>query len=46
MHTRVAEAKAAARRFGAPVVVKASGLAAGKGVIVCKTLGDADAAID
>jgi phosphoribosylamine--glycine ligase len=46
IHTRVADAKAAARRFGAPVVVKASGLAAGKGVIVCKTLGDADAAID
>jgi len=46
VHTVVADAKAAARRFGAPVVVKASGLAAGKGVIVCKTLGDADAAID
>ena len=46
IHTRVAGAKAAARRFGAPVVVKASGLAAGKGVIVCKTLGDADSAID
>ena len=46
VHTLVASAKAAARRFGAPVVVKASGLAAGKGVIVCKTLGDADAAID
>jgi phosphoribosylamine--glycine ligase len=46
MHTRAAEAKAAARRFGAPVVVKASGLAAGKGVIVCETLADADRAID
>src|SRR3954468_18984481 len=46
IHTTVAGAKAAARRFGAPVVVKASGLAAGKGVIVCKTLGDADSAID
>ncbi|MEO6527288.1 MAG: phosphoribosylamine--glycine ligase [Gemmatimonadaceae bacterium] len=46
MHTRVADAKSAVRRFGAPVVVKASGLAAGKGVIVCRTLGDADAAID
>jgi phosphoribosylamine--glycine ligase len=46
IHTTVAGAKAAARRFGAPVVVKASGLAAGKGVIVCKTLGDADTAID
>ena len=46
IHASVASAKAAARRFGAPVVVKASGLAAGKGVIVCKTLGDADSAID
>jgi phosphoribosylamine--glycine ligase len=46
MHTRPAKAKAAARRFGAPVVVKASGLAAGKGVIVCETLADADRAID
>ena len=46
MHTRAAGAKAAARRFGAPVVVKASGLAAGKGVLVCETLADADRAID
>ncbi len=46
MHTRAADAKAAARRFGAPVVVKASGLAAGKGVIVCQTVAEADAAID
>jgi phosphoribosylamine--glycine ligase len=46
MHTRADDAKAAVRRFGAPVVVKASGLAAGKGVIVCETLADADRAID
>ena len=46
MHTRAADARMAARRFGAPVVVKASGLAAGKGVIVCPTLADADRAID
>ena len=39
-------AKRAAREFGAPVVVKASGLAAGKGVIVCETIDAADAAID
>ncbi|MBI1734893.1 MAG: phosphoribosylamine--glycine ligase [Candidatus Rokubacteria bacterium] len=40
---------AAARRFcrelGAPLVVKADGLAAGKGAIVCATLADADAGI-
>jgi phosphoribosylamine--glycine ligase len=41
-----AAAKRAARDFGAPVVVKASGLAAGKGVIVCETMDAADAAID
>ena len=46
MHTIAAAAKRAARRFGAPVVIKASGLAAGKGVIVCDTLADADHAID
>jgi phosphoribosylamine--glycine ligase len=45
-HTDAAAAKRAARAFGAPVVIKASGLAAGKGVVVCETLGDADAAID
>jgi len=41
-----AAAKRAAREFGTPVVIKASGLAAGKGVIVCETMADADAAID
>lgn len=46
MHTVPAAAKAAARRFGAPVVIKASGLAAGKGVIVCGTIADAEHAID
>ena len=45
MHTTVAGARDAARRFGAPVVIKASGLAAGKGVTVAMTLDDADAAI-
>jgi len=43
------DAAAAARRFcrelGAPLVVKADGLAAGKGAIVCPTLDEADAAI-
>jgi phosphoribosylamine--glycine ligase len=39
-------ARGAARELGAPVVIKASGLAAGKGVIVCETLAEADRAID
>jgi phosphoribosylamine---glycine ligase len=33
------------RELGAPVVVKADGLAAGKGVIVCSTLDEADRAV-
>ena len=45
-HTEPADAKRAAHALGAPVVVKASGLAAGKGVIVCHTLDDAERAID
>ncbi|HEX6250100.1 MAG TPA: phosphoribosylamine--glycine ligase [Gemmatimonadaceae bacterium] len=40
----------AARRYahelGAPVVIKASGLAAGKGVTVCSTLSEADQVVD
>jgi phosphoribosylamine---glycine ligase len=40
------DAMAAVRtRFGAPVVIKASGLAAGKGVFVCATLDEAADAI-
>lgn len=38
-------AKAEAHRLGAPVVVKASGLAAGKGVIVATSLAEAEEAI-
>jgi phosphoribosylamine---glycine ligase len=38
-------ARAYCRRLGAPVVVKADGLAAGKGAIVCATLAEADEAI-
>jgi phosphoribosylamine--glycine ligase len=34
-----------ARRLGAPVVIKADGLAGGKGVTVCSTLAEAEAAI-
>ncbi len=40
------EAKECARAYGAPVVIKASGLAAGKGVVVCTTIAEADAAIE
>jgi phosphoribosylamine---glycine ligase len=39
-------AKAYVRARGAPIVVKADGLAAGKGVIVAQNLGEAEAAID
>ena len=35
--TRLAQAKAYVKKMGAPLVVKADGLAAGKGVIVCTT---------
>ncbi len=41
-----APAKAYARARGAPIVVKADGLAAGKGVIVATTVAEAEAAID
>ena len=34
------------RKKGAPIVVKADGLAAGKGVVVAETIGEAEAAID
>jgi phosphoribosylamine---glycine ligase len=39
-------AKAYVRANGAPIVVKADGLAAGKGVVVAQTLAEAEAAID
>ena len=39
-------AKAYVRTRGAPIVVKADGLAAGKGVVVAATLAEAEAAID
>ncbi|MBX3132256.1 MAG: phosphoribosylamine--glycine ligase [Gemmatimonadaceae bacterium] len=44
--TTIPEAKAEIRRLGAPVVVKASGIAAGKGVIVAMSVADAEAAVD
>lgn len=43
---RAADAKAALGSFGIPVVIKADGLAAGKGVTVAMTRGEAEAAID
>ena len=43
--TTVAAANAEAERLGAPVVIKASGLAAGKGVIVATSLSEARDAI-
>jgi phosphoribosylamine--glycine ligase len=42
----VGEAKAALDRFEAPFVVKADGLAAGKGVVVATTREEADAAVE
>ena len=45
-HVRPDDAKRAARSLGVPLVVKASGLAAGKGVVIARTLGEADRAID
>jgi len=39
-------AKEFVRRQGAPIVVKADGLAAGKGVIICQTVAEAVSAID
>jgi len=39
-------ARDAVRHMGLPVVIKATGLAAGKGVIVCASVADAEAAID
>ena len=44
--TDVDAAKAYIRDNGAPIVVKADGLAAGKGVILCRTGGEAEAAVD
>jgi phosphoribosylamine---glycine ligase len=46
---RVTDAKAAKdyiRQQGAPIVVKADGLAAGKGVVVAETIEEAEAAVD
>ena len=44
--TEIAPAKAYVEKMGAPIVIKADGLAAGKGVIVAMTKDEAFAAID
>ena len=44
--TEAGAAKAYMRERGAPIVVKADGLAAGKGVVVAATIAEAEAAID
>lgn len=45
-HTVAEHAKRAIHEFGAPVVIKASGLAAGKGVFVCGSTAQANEAVD
>lgn len=45
VHTQVDAALGYVREKGAPIVVKADGLAAGKGVIVAMTLAEAEAAV-
>ncbi|WP_251358774.1 phosphoribosylamine--glycine ligase [Kangiella sp. TOML190] len=44
--TEIEPAKAYVRQMGTPIVIKADGLAAGKGVIIAETLEQADEAID
>ncbi len=44
--TRASDAKAYVEKEGAPIVVKADGLAAGKGVVVAASVAEAQAAID
>jgi phosphoribosylamine--glycine ligase len=44
--TDAATARAYVRQRGAPIVVKADGLASGKGVVVATTVAEAEAAID
>src|SRR6478735_2804334 len=46
VHTKIDEALSYVRSKGAPIVVKADGMAAGKGVIVAMTLAEAEHAIE
>ncbi|MBF0397902.1 MAG: phosphoribosylamine--glycine ligase [Desulfobacterales bacterium] len=46
MFTSYEEAKACLNKKGVPVVIKADGLAAGKGVIVCKSIKEAESALN
>jgi len=45
-HADQRKAKRSLAEFDAPVVIKASGLAAGKGVVVAQSIGEAEQAID
>jgi phosphoribosylamine--glycine ligase len=45
-HTDARAAKAALAEFAVPVVIKASGLAAGKGVVIAQSAAEAERAID
>lgn len=45
-HNSLDSAKAAVRQVGAPIVIKASGLAGGKGVVVAQSTEEADKAIE
>src|SRR5213080_4119004 len=44
--TSAKPAKTYARKQATPIVIKADGLAAGKGVIIAETIGEAEAAVD
>jgi phosphoribosylamine--glycine ligase len=46
LHADIERAKEAVGRYGAPIVVKASGLAAGKGVVVAQSTEEAERAIE